>query len=71
MRQIAEQSPNDYDTATYFWRPMRQASNRDRKTIRDGEALRQLAQTAPERRRPSFQEISVRWDGVAPRWNAS
>jgi hypothetical protein len=70
-RQIAEQSRNDYDPATDFWRPMRQAINRDRKTTRDGEALRQVAQAAPDRRRTSFEEISVRWGGVAPRWNGA
>lgn len=68
-RQIAEQSRSDYDPATDFWRPMRQAINRDRKTTRDGEALRRVTQAAPDRRRPSFEEISVRWNGVAPRWN--
>lgn len=67
--QIAEQSRSYYDPAADFWRPVRQAISRDRKTTRDGEALRQVAQTAPERRRPSFEEISVRWDGVASRWN--
>jgi len=70
-RQIAEQSRSDYDPATDFWRPMRHAINRDRKTTRDGEALRQVAQAAPDRRRPSFEEISVRWDAVAPRWNGA
>lgn len=70
-RQIVEQSRNDYNPATDFWRPMRQAINRDRKTTRDGGAVRQVAQAAPERRRPSFEEISVRWDGVAPRWNGA
>jgi hypothetical protein len=70
-RQIAEQSRNDYNPATDFWRPMRQAINRDRKTTRDGEALRQVAQAAPDRRRPSFEEISVRWDRVAPRWTGA
>lgn len=70
-RQIAEQSRNDYDPATDFWRPMRQAINRDRKTTRDGGALRQVAQAAPDRRRASFEEISTRWDRVAPRWNGA
>jgi hypothetical protein len=70
-RQIAEQSRSEYNPATDFWRPMRQAINRDRKTTRDGEALRQVAQAAPDRRRPSFEEISVRWDGVAQRWNGA
>ncbi len=70
-RQIAQQSRSDYDPATDFWRPMRQAINRDRKTTRDGQALRQVVQAAPDRRRASFEEISVRWDGVAPRWNGA
>jgi len=68
-RQIAEQSRGDYDPATDFWRPMRQAISRDRKTARDGEALRQLTLAAPERRRPSYAEISDRWGGVAARWS--
>jgi len=70
-RQIAEQARSDYDPATDFWRPMRQAINRDRRTTRDGEALRQLALAAPERRRPSFEEISDRWGGVASRWSGA
>jgi hypothetical protein len=48
---------------------MRQAINRDRKTTRDGEALRQVALAAPDRRRPSFEEISDRWGNVSTRWS--
>lgn len=70
-REIAEQVRSEYDPATDFWRPMRQAINRDRKTSRDGEALRQLVLGAPPRRRPSFEEISDRWGDVAARWNTA
>lgn len=70
-RQLAEQTRSEYDPATDFWRPMRQAISRDRKTSRDGEALRRLVLEAPPRRRPSFEEISVRWGDVAARWHAS
>ncbi len=70
-RQIAEQARGEYDPATDFWRPMRNAINRDRKTTRDGEALRQVALAAPARRRPSFEEISDRWNGVATRWSGA
>lgn len=70
-RQIAEQVRGEYDPATDFWRPMRHAINRDRKTTRDGEALRQVALAAPARRRPSFEEISDRWGDVASRWDTT
>lgn len=70
-RAIAEQARSEYDPATDFWRPMRQAISRDRKTTRDGEALRRLVDEASPRRRPSFEEISVRWGDLAPRWLAS
>lgn len=70
-RQIAEQARSAYDPATDFWRPMRQAINRDRRTSRDGAALRQLVLDAPSRRRPSYEEISDRWRDVACRWRAS
>lgn len=70
-RQIADQSRSEYDPATDFWRPMRLAITRDRKTTRDGEALRKVAQAAPDRRRPSFEEISVRWDGLSSRWSSA
>lgn len=70
-RQIAEQVRSEYDPATDFWRPMRQAINRDRKTTRDGSAIRQLVVSAPPRRRPSFEEISDRWGDVATRWTSA
>lgn len=70
-RLIAEQSRGEYDPATDFWRPMRQAISRDRKTTRDGDALRQVTQSAPERRRPSYAEISDRWGGVVTRWSGA
>jgi hypothetical protein len=50
---------------------MRPAITRDRKTTRDGEALRVVALAAPARRRPSFEEISDRWGGVATRWSGA
>lgn len=70
-RQIAEQAGADYDPATDFWRPMRQAISRDRKTTRDGSALREVAARAPQQRRPSFEAISDRWGGVASRWTGA
>lgn len=70
-RDIAEQVRSDYDPATDFWRPMRHAINRDRKTSRDGEELRQLVIGAPPRRRPSFEAISDHWGDVAARWNSA
>jgi hypothetical protein len=70
-REIAEQVRSEYDPATDFWRPMRQAINRDRKTSRDGEALRQLVLGAPPRRRPSFEAITDRWGDVAARWDSA
>jgi len=70
-RAIAEQSRSEYSPATDFWRPMRQAINRDRKTTRDGDALRKAALSAPPRRRPSFENISERWSGVAGRWDGA
>lgn len=70
-REIAEQARSEYDPATDFWRPVRQAIRRDRKTTRDGEALRQTALSAPARRQASFAEISERWGDFAPRWERS
>lgn len=70
-REIAEQVRSEYDPATDFWRPMRQAISRDRKTSRDGEALRQLVLGAPPRRRPSFEEISDSLGDLAARWNTA
>ncbi|MFT4221168.1 MAG: hypothetical protein QM611_11735 [Microbacterium sp.] len=70
-REITEQVRSEYDPATDFWRPVRQAISRDRKTSRDGEALRQLVLGAPPRRRPSFEEIRDRWGDVAARWDAA
>lgn len=68
-RLIAEQATSEYDPATDFWRPMRQAIARDRKTTRDGAALHQVVQAAPSRRRPSFEEIRDHWGDVASRWD--
>jgi hypothetical protein len=68
-REIAEQVSGEYDPAKDFWRPMRQAISRDRKTSRDGEALRQVVSGAPSRRRPSFEHVSQRWGDVSARWN--
>lgn len=70
-RQIAEQARSAYNPATDFWRPMRHAINHDRKTSRDGEALRRVVEAAPDRRRPSFEVVSSRWGGVTPRWSES
>lgn len=70
-RTIAEQIRSEYDPATDFWRPMRQAINRDRKTTRDGAALRQLVHSSPARRRPSFEEIANHWGDVSPRWHGA
>ncbi|GAA0994011.1 hypothetical protein [Subtercola frigoramans] len=67
-RQIAEQASSEYDPATDFWRPMRQAISRDRKTSRDGSALREVAISAPALRRPSFEAISDHWGDVSNRW---
>jgi len=47
---------------------MRQAIHRDRKTSRDGEALRAVALAAPSFRRTHFEQISNKWRDVSPRW---
>lgn len=70
-RVIAEQANSAYNPVTDFWRPVRQAIKRDRKTSRDGEALRALVQSTRDRRRPSFDEVGERWADVAPRWSLS
>lgn len=70
-RQIADQVTSEYAPATDFWRPVRQAIVRDRKTTRDGSALHQVVQVAPTVRRPSFEAIRDRWSDVAPRWNGA
>jgi hypothetical protein len=67
-QRIAEESQNEYSPATDYWRPVRQAIARDRRTSRDGAELRRVALAAPPIRRPNFESISERWSDMTSRW---
>lgn len=70
-RQIAEQSKGEYQPGSDFWRPMRNAIRHDRKTTRDGAAVRAVVDTAPLLRRTNYREVSERWLDISERWQHS
>ena len=62
------QSESEYSPATDFWKGMRTAIQWERKTTRDGSALREAALRAVAKKQPSYQLIADVWPAIAQRW---
>jgi hypothetical protein len=71
VNELRLQSESDYDPVTDYWKRLREAVKRDRKTMRDGSAVREAAKNATERKRGPFERLARRWDSVIPRWESS
>ncbi|HEX3679939.1 MAG TPA: hypothetical protein VHU90_09485 [Galbitalea sp.] len=65
------QGVGDYSPATDFWKPMRDAIYRDRKTIRDGTVVQRAVEVATSKKRPSYQAVADKWPSIARRWRDS
>lgn len=71
IRKLRAEADSAYAPETDFWLPMRHAIAADRRTTRDGGALRAAAKNATERRRPSYDRAAQNWVTVAERWETS
>jgi hypothetical protein len=68
---LRDQSESEYDPATDFWKRMRDAVKRDRKSSRDGSSVYEAARDATPRKRASFERAASGWNRVIPRWAES
>lgn len=59
-----------YQPARDWWRGMRGALGRDRRTTRDGQALRAAATNVRDpKKKPLYSATATAWPAVAQRWN--
>lgn len=68
IRRLRTEAESSYSVQTDFWLTMRHAVAADRRTTRDGAALRAAASNASEKRRASYALAVARWSDVSPRW---
>lgn len=71
VTRLREQRPGDYSPATDFWRQMRDAVKKDRRTSRDGAAVHAAAINASDRKRQSYARVAEKWDSYIPRWEGA
>jgi hypothetical protein len=71
VSRLRDQGPGDYNPATDFWRRMRDAVKTDRRTSRDGAAVRAAADNATESKKSSFHRVADQWEKVIPQWSDS
>lgn len=68
---LRSQNESEYDPVRDYWKRLREAVRKDRKTTRDGFAVREAAKNASERKRGPFERLARLWDTVIPRWDSS
>lgn len=69
-RTLRQREETAYHPAFDFWRPLRQAVVRDRKTDRNAAALRAAAANAPDpRKKPLFAAAADSWAELCERWS--
>lgn len=69
--ELRDQSLSEYSVATDFWRSMRVGIYNDRRTVRDGSVIQDIADQARGLRRPSYAVIAAQWPGIAERWKGA
>jgi hypothetical protein len=68
-RALGANHGSEYSPARDFWRGMRCALPKDRRTTRDGQALRAASQNVRDpKKKPLYAAMAQAWPGVASRW---
>lgn len=58
-----------YSPAKDYWGPMLRGIQADRRTTRDGAAVRAAAQNVADgRKRPNYARVATAWQSITPRW---
>ncbi len=70
-QKLSMEAASDYAVETDFWKRMRAAIVTDRKTTRDGFALREAVEKATPKKQPSFGIVANAWPSIAKRWAGS
>jgi hypothetical protein len=71
LRTIRTQSVAEYSPVTDYWKRMRDATKKDRRTTRDGAAVFSAAANATASKQNGFALIARQWAEIIPRWDTS
>lgn len=72
VRNLLAQSGSPYAPQFDFWLKMRNAIVSDRRTTRDGAAVRAAAANVrDDKKKARYREAAAAWDGIHPRWGGS
>ena len=71
LRLIRTQSVAEYSPVTDYWKRMRDATKKDRRTTRDGSTVFATAANATQSKQAGFSLVARRWAEIIPRWEFS
>jgi hypothetical protein len=71
LRTIRTQSTAEYSPVTDYWKRMRDATKKDRRTTRDGSAVFAAAANATQSKQSGFSLVARQWAEIIPRWDES
>jgi hypothetical protein len=71
VRNLYQQAGADYAPERDFWKRMREAIRRDRKTTRDGSTVFETAVHATKTKQGAYTEVAHQWMQIIDRWSGA